>query len=318
MKPDSLYVELTVDDDAGEALWEATQDPSQHERWDLRFSTIEYLPTPDDEPQEFVYATGLGPLTVEGTGTAMADRARDAGRANGGTSGHRFQEASTSSLVFRSEDPKALIRQGNGYWKYVPSDDGIRFLTEYNYETRYGRLGRLVDRLVFRPLMGWATAWSFDRLRLWVEDGVAPEASFRQSVVHAVARLSLAVLWVYQGLVPKLLVGHPQELALLRGLGLSPATAATALTAIGAAEVLFGVVLLALWHRRWPLALSGVGVAGLTLGAVATAPAVATGPFNPVATGLGMVALAVVGYVAAVDLPTARNCRREPPDGREW
>jgi hypothetical protein len=59
----------------------------------------------------------------------------------------------------------------------VPTEDGVRFLTQYDYEPRFGVAGRAVDGLLFRPLLGWATAWSFDRLRLWLEDGIPPERS---------------------------------------------------------------------------------------------------------------------------------------------
>jgi hypothetical protein len=49
-----------------------------------------------------------------------------------------------------------------------------------------------VDRLVFRPLMGWATAWSFDRLRLWCERGISPA----RSLWHAFAELGVRLLAV--------------------------------------------------------------------------------------------------------------------------
>ncbi len=48
-------------------------------------------------------------------------------------------------------------------------------IRDSDYRPRWGALGALADRLLFRPLMGWATAWSFDRLRLWLERGVTPE-----------------------------------------------------------------------------------------------------------------------------------------------
>ena len=74
---------------------------------------------------------------------------------------------------------RSLIRSGSGYWRYEPTSGGVRFLTRYDYETRWGALGALVDRVLFRPLLGWATAWSFDRLRIWLEEGVEPERSRR-------------------------------------------------------------------------------------------------------------------------------------------
>jgi len=136
-------------------VWQRTQDPTSHERWDLRFTDIEYLPrATSDEPQRFRYETRLGfGLRVAGHGESVGS--------SDGPDGAR-----TSSLKFWSDSPLSLIREGSGYWKYIPTDDGIRFLTWYDYRTRYGHMGKLFDALVFRPIMAWATAWSFDRL--WV------------------------------------------------------------------------------------------------------------------------------------------------------
>src|SRR3954469_7849303 len=157
-----IYVEILIHVPM-EALWEHTQDPALHERWDLRFSKIEYLPRLGDaEPQRFRYATRIGfGLEVAGEGESVGERDLPGGRR-------------VSSLKFSSGDPRSIIREGGGYWKYIPTPDGIRFLTWYDYRTRFGPLGTLFDRLIFRPMIGWATAWSFDRLRLWLERGVPP------------------------------------------------------------------------------------------------------------------------------------------------
>ena len=79
--------------------------------------------------------------------------------------------------------------------------DGIRFLTWYDYRTRFGLPGALFARLIFRPLIGWATAFSFDRLRLWVEHGVNPAHSLRQALVHLITRISLSTIIAYQGMI---------------------------------------------------------------------------------------------------------------------
>ena len=63
-------------------------------------------------------------------------------------------------------------------------------------------MGRAIDGTIFRPLMGWATAWSFDRLRLWIERGIDPASSVRQAIAHATARFALIFVFLYQGLVP--------------------------------------------------------------------------------------------------------------------
>ena len=148
-------------------LWEKTQDPELHARWDLRFTSIEPL-----GGGRFRYATRLAlGLEVAGLGESAGERHADDGSA-------------TSALTFWSDDRRALIRQGSGYWRYVPTDDGVRFITRYDYETRWGAAGDALD-LGFRPLLGWATAWSFDRLRLWLEEGIAPEESLRRLLPRA-------------------------------------------------------------------------------------------------------------------------------------
>ncbi|MFJ4688190.1 hypothetical protein ACIQNG_31500 [Streptomyces sp. NPDC091377] len=161
-----LYIEAYIRADL-DTLWAATQDPSRHQRWDLRFTEIAHLPRAEGEPQRFRYATRVLPfLTVSGTGVSAGERERPDG-------------TRTSALRFASPHPLSLIAEGGGYWRYVPAADGVRFLTGYDYRPRWGRFGALADRLVLRPLMGWATAWSFDRLRLWLERGITPERALR-------------------------------------------------------------------------------------------------------------------------------------------
>lgn len=42
--------------------------------------------------------------------------------------------------------------------------------------------------------MGWATAWSFDRLRLWCERGITPERSRNRWLLELVARVLLVAV----------------------------------------------------------------------------------------------------------------------------
>lgn len=313
-----IYVEIPIRADM-EALWEHTQDPAVHQRWDLRFSRIEYLPRPsEDEPQRFLYETRIGfGLAVAGEGESVGERH--------GETGQR-----TSALKFGSDSPLALIRTGSGYWQYVPAGDHLRFLTRYDYQVRYGLPGRLAD-LVFRPLLGWATAWSFDALRLWLERAVPPEESLRRLRVHVAVHLALALCWIYQGLVPKILVPDSGEVEILRATGLFTGalvgleTAALALA--GVAEVLFGVLfLLPLGPRpsRWLHRINVAALLVLALGALGS-PALFVAPFNPVALTLAMAGLSVVGLLNEGSGPhtraTAGRCARKPgarrPEARE-
>jgi len=185
-----LYVEAHIRGDL-DTLWARTQDPAQHQRWDLRFTSIDYLPRAEGEPQRFRYATRVLPfLTVEGTGVSAGEKTRSDG-------------TRTSALRFSSPHPLSLLAEGSGYWRYVPDGDGVRFLTGYDYRPRWGRFGAVADRLLLRPLTGWATAWSFDRLRLWLERGITPErALLNWAAELAVRALVLVVACTGFGLAP--------------------------------------------------------------------------------------------------------------------
>jgi uncharacterized membrane protein YphA (DoxX/SURF4 family) len=217
-------------------------------------------------------------------------------------------------LKFWSDDPKSLIREGGGYWRYVPTDDGLRFLTGYDYRVRFGALGRLLDRLAFRPLLGWATAWSFDRLRLWIERGIDPAVSLQRSVIQVVARGALGFVWIYHGAVPKLLYRHPDELAMVQQSGVPATAAPLVVQAVGWAEVAFGLVMLLSFHRRWPFVVTIVLMIAATVNVALVAPPSLVAPFNPVSLNVLMIALAVVGLLTARDLPSARCCLRRPPE----
>jgi hypothetical protein len=191
----SIYVEILIRAPM-DALWAYTQTPALHERWDLRFSRIVYLPRGlDTEPQRFRYTTRIAfGFEVSGDGETVGQREM--------TDGSR-----SSALRFGSDEAFSIIREGSGYWKYIPTTEGIRFLTWYNYRTRFGPVGALFDRLIFRPLIGWATAWSFDRLRLWLEQRVDPEHAMRQTLVHLTARVALAAVFAYPGVGSVLVLG---------------------------------------------------------------------------------------------------------------
>jgi len=294
-----IYVEIFIRGTM-EDLWQKTQEPSIHQRWDLRFSEIEYLARASGEAQKFLYATRIGAgMRIEGAGESTGEHDKGNGQR-------------TSALKFWSEDPKSLIRSGSGYWKYIPAEGGIIFLTWYDYETRFGMLGRAVDRLGFRPLLGWATAWSFDRLRLWIEQGVAPESSRVSALVYALSRLVVGFVWIYQGIVPKLIFPSGDELRMLNDSGISPAYLSITLRAIGWAELCFGVLLLVLWRQLWPLRLT---IAAMILAFLAVgfrSSQFLAAAFNPTTLNAAVAALAAISLVVAKQVPTASRCRRKP------
>jgi hypothetical protein len=282
-------------------LWSRTQDPALHQRWDLRFTRIAYRKTPPaGHVQSFDYETRLGfGIAVRGQGETLAQRDRADG-------------SRVSALRFWSDSRISLIREGRGYWLYTPTERGVRFRTGYDYETRFGAVGRLLDRIVFRPLIGWATAWSFDRLRLWLEHGIDPASSGRAALVHGLTRIGIAAIFTWHGLVPKLLGPDPVERSMMAAAGMPPDLIVAGLRAMGTAELLFAVILLATWHRAaaaW-LALSFAAVAtGVT---AITSPEVLGAAFTPVTLNLGLGLLAAIDLLTLDGIPSAGRCRRRP------
>jgi len=297
----SIYVEILIRGGMDE-LWEKTQEPKLHERWDLRFSEIDYLPHERGGAQKFIYATRIGAgVRIQGAGENTGER--------NDSDGQR-----TSALKFWSDDRKSLIATGSGYWKYIPTGDGIRFITWYDYRTRFGTLGRFADRLLFRPLLGWATAWSFDRLRLWIEKGILPEASREKALAYAISRLTIAFVWFYHGLVPKLVIRNADELKMLHDAGIAASELIRTLSLLGYLEICFALMLVIFWKSRWPLWFTIAAMFLAALGVAITSPNYLTGAFNPVTLNLAVSALAVVGLLNGTCLPTASHCRRTSPE----
>ena len=107
-----------------------------------------------------------------------------------------------------------------------------------------------------------------------------------------VAHWALAFVFLYHGLVPKLLFVHPSEVALVAA---GPATGVAPELLVmlaGMAEVLWAAVIVVAWRARWPLYASAVALIGLFLGAAGLAPATLIAAFNPVS--LTVVSLALV------------------------
>ena len=289
-----IYVEIPIKTSL-EQLWAHTQTPVLHEQWDLRFSTIEHLPKEsEEEPQRFLYTTKIGfGLKISGKGESFGLKEGRKG-------------TSASSLKFWSDEWLSLITAGSGYWKYVPQEESIRFLTWYDYEVRFGWWGRQFDRWLFRPLIGWGTAWSFDCLRLWLEDGVRPAVSLKNALSLLVIRLTLALVWIYQGVVPKLLYPHSGELELLRNSGLFTGFEAKLLQGIGVGEVLFGALFLLSASRRlhW---LNVMALLVLGLGALGSQPHIFVAPFNPFAVNVALIGLSAVALLLDGVVPTAKN-----------
>lgn len=300
LKNKPIYVEVPIYTNL-EKLWEYTQKPHLHEKWDLRFSSITYLPKEENEPQHFVYKTKIGfGVQIEGWGKSVGQH-------------HADDESRTSSLHFGTDQAISIIREGRGYWKYIPTkNSSILFLTEYNYETNFGHFGKWFDYFIFRPLIGWATALSFDVLKRWLEKGESPISQYRKFFNHWLLTFTFFFIWMYQGLVPKLWKTHQEEIKMIsNGLSVSINQATGIVIVVGIAEMLFSLFWL-FYRNKYPLfKLQLLLFPVLTIAVMVTNPSTLNHPFNPIIVNGALFVLSIIGLLHSKDVPTATSCRRK-------
>ncbi|WP_442600278.1 DoxX-like family protein [Neobacillus sp. D3-1R] len=279
-------------------LWEYTQNPAIHTEWDVRFTEITYLEKCENKPQQFLYKTKIGfGIEIAGKGESGGQKMDENGER-------------VSSLKFSTDHPLSLIQTGRGYWKYKQNGKTIDFLTQYDYDTRFGKVGEWIDHLLFRPLLGWATAWSFDALKLWLEKGYHPRQSMIKTATYWLICWALAFIWIYQGLVPKLLFLHPQEVKMtsaLFGVENSPLV----VKGVGALEMIFGVLWILPFLKRKLFLIQSVLMVCLTVAAVLSDMTSYYHPFNPITLNVSILILSVIGYINSNHLPSANHCQRK-------
>lgn len=112
---------------------------------------------------------------------------------------------------------------------------------------------------------------------------------------YAVCRGTIAFIWFYHGLIPKLLYPHEDELAISMAAGASPAGALQLATIGGAFEIAMSVVVLIFWRQRWPMVLTLIAMIGLLVLVALVYPMLLGAAFNPVSTNVAVGALAIVG-----------------------
>jgi hypothetical protein len=133
-------------------VWERTQEPLSHVKWDIRFTAIRYLDDVDARGYHLMdYRTNIAfGIEVAGVGRYLHSTPRK-----------------SSTFEFDSSDWKSIIKDGRGVWLYQDAEGATYFKTVYDYDARYGWLGSLLDWLIFRRLLQLATEWGFETLRRW-------------------------------------------------------------------------------------------------------------------------------------------------------
>lgn len=108
------------------------------------------------------------------------------------------------------------------------------------------------------------------------------------------ARYTLALSWIYHGLVPKLLHIAPIELAITASLGFNPEVSYWITKMAGVAEIGFGLAILMFYQYRALIWLNISALVGLLFYVAIFVPQFLFEAFNPVTTNISLVVLSLV------------------------
>jgi hypothetical protein len=155
--------------------------------------------------------------------------------------------------------------------------------------------------------MIWATAWSFDCLKNWIENGRHPKQAIKAQLTFLISCVVLSLIWIYQGLIPKLLFTNSGELEILKHAGWFEGHEKKVLTLIAWAEILLGFIILIV-HKKSIHIINILALLLLLGAALVSNTVIFTFPFNPFSLSISMIALSVIAIINFEGLPRASNC----------
>jgi uncharacterized membrane protein YphA (DoxX/SURF4 family) len=118
-------------------------------------------------------------------------------------------------------------------------------------------------------------------------------------LIKLMARVSLGLVWVYEGLVPKILFVHslPEQVELVRHSGIYWPTPEITLIALGVAQVIAGVILVAGWAERRAVLVATLALFVLIALVAINRPAMLTDPFGALAKDACLVACGAIVWM---------------------
>lgn len=125
----------------------------------------------------------------------------------------------------------------------------------------------------------------------------------RLQQIALLARVALALMFIWHGLVPKILWLSPDEVAMIQAHGFGAVEPIAQLAGLG--EIALGLLLVLLRRQRWPLLLVAAVLLGLLLDVAWFSPHLLLQAFNPLSTNLAGLALCLLGWLAEKPLPGA-------------
>ena len=121
--------------------------------------------------------------------------------------------------------------------------------------------------------------------------------------------MAIAIIWLWQGLLPKLLFNDADERAMMAASHLSAAL----VPMVGLIEIAIAACAILSWRRRSFFLLNLIAMVVALANVAIMSPSYLVAAFNPVTLNLAMIALSLVGYAAAAEIPSASRSLRQPP-----
>ena len=111
------------------------------------------------------------------------------------------------------------------------------------------------------------------------------------------ARVALGLVWLYEGLVPKILFLRADEIDLVRKSGVIWRTPEWTLQVLGIAQIVFGLWLIIGWAERTAVALATLWMSVLIILVAAGNPAMLTDPYGALINELCLIACAITVWM---------------------
>ncbi len=127
-----------------------------------------------------------------------------------------------------------------------------------------------------------------------------------------IARISLGLVWIYEGLVPKVLFAahHPEQTELVLRSGLYWPDPTLTLFALGLLQAALGLVLVMGWLEKWAVAAATAWMGGLIFLVAQGRPDLMTDPFGALAKDACLIGCAAVVWILA-EIPVDARIGKE-------
>jgi hypothetical protein len=119
-----------------------------------------------------------------------------------------------------------------------------------------------------------------------------PDKTGSQKII-LICTVALGLVWIYMGIVPKLIFPETGEMDMMTGSGMFAGYEGTVLKFIGVTETLFGIILIFV-RKKIVHILNIIGLILLAMGAWIGKQEVYVQPFSPFVITVSMVALSLV------------------------